>query len=164
MNKNPNSEYKIRFKDCDLFGHLNNSSYLDYFINAREDHLKDHYSLNLTEYYKNDFAWLIGGHEIAYLRPAVYDEVVTIQSSLLYVDDNSLHIEILMMNQKQTHLKAIVRSKLIAVNTKTGRKEQHKPEFMQWAKTVENTEVGNQGTMQDRIKQLLSDFKAKQNT
>lgn len=162
MNKNPNSEYKIRFNDCDMFGHLNNSRYLDYFINAREDHLKEHYNLNLTEYYNNDFAWLIAGHEIAYLRSAVYDEVVTIQSTLLHVDDNSLHIEIVMMDQKQNHLKAIMRSKLIPVNTKTGRKEKHKPEFMQWAKTVENTEVGNQENFQNRIMQLITGFKAKQ--
>ena len=52
MNKSPNSNYKIRFNDCDMFGHLNNSRYLDYLINAREDHLKDYYSFDFTEYYK----------------------------------------------------------------------------------------------------------------
>ena len=45
MNKNPNLDYKIRFNDGDLFGHLNNSRYLDYFINAREDHLKEYITL-----------------------------------------------------------------------------------------------------------------------
>ena len=29
-----------RFSDCDPFGHLNNARYIDYFINAREDHLR----------------------------------------------------------------------------------------------------------------------------
>lgn len=162
MNKSPNSNYKIRFNDCDLFGHLNNSRYLDYFINAREDHLKEYYNLDLTVYYKNDLAWLVGSHEIVYLRPAIYNEVVTIQSTLLSADNEFLHLETMMMNEKKNHLKAIMRTKLIPVNTKTGKKEQHRPEFIEWAKSVENTEISNQENLQDRIKHLLSDFKAKQ--
>lgn len=162
MNKNPNSDYKIRFNDCDLFGHLNNSRYLDYFINAREDHLKEYYNLDLTVYYKNNLAWLVGSHEIVYLRPAIYNEVVTIQSTLLFADNEFLHLETIMMNEKQNHLKAIMRTKLIPVNTKTGKKEQHQPAFMEWAKTIENTAINNEENLQDRIKHLLSDFKAKQ--
>lgn len=162
MNKNPDSKYTIRFNDCDLFGHLNNSRYLDYFINAREDHLKEHYNLDLTVYYQNNVGWLVGSHEIVYLRPAIYNEVVTIQSALLFAHSEFIHLETIMMNEKKNHLKAIMRTKLIPVNTKTGKKEQHQQEFMEWAKTVENTEINNQENLQDRIKQLLSDFKTKQ--
>lgn len=159
MNKNPDSTYKIRFNDCDMFGHLNNSRYLDYLINAREDHLKDYYSFDFTEYYKNDLAWVIGSHEIVYLRPALYNEIVTIQSTLLSVDNELLHIETIMMNEKKNHLKAIMRSKLIPINIKTGRKVQHNPEFMSWAKTLENTEIDTQINLQDRMNQLHTELK-----
>ena len=40
----------IRFQDCDPFGHLNNAQYLDYFMNAREDHLLANYAFDI-------FAW-----------------------------------------------------------------------------------------------------------
>lgn len=162
MNKNPNSKYKIRFPDCDMFGHLNNSRYLDYLINAREDHLKDFYNFDFNEYYKKDLAWVISNHEIAYIRPALFNEMVTIQSTLLYIDIESIHLETIMMNEDQNQIKAIMRSILIPINLKTARKVQHNPEFMEWAKTIENTEVGNAENLQDRIKQLLSNFKAKQ--
>lgn len=161
MNKNPNSKYKIRFPDCDMFGHLNNSRYLDYLINAREDHLKNFYNFDSIAYFKNDLAWVIGGHEIAYLRPALYNEIVTIQSTLLSVDIELLLLETIMMNEEQNQIKAVMRSKLVPINLKTGRKVAHDPEFMEWAKTIENTEVGNQANLQERIKQLLSEFKAK---
>lgn len=59
MNKSPSSTYKIRFSDCDLFGHLNNARYLDYFLNAREDHLKEAYNIDLTQFLQQDMAWLI---------------------------------------------------------------------------------------------------------
>jgi acyl-CoA thioester hydrolase len=160
MNKTPNSVYKIRFSDCDMFGHLNNSRYLDYLIDAREDHLKDEYKFDFNKYYKNDLGWVITGHEIAYLRPAVYNEMVTIQSTLLCIEEEFLQLETIMMNQEKTHLKAIMRSKLVPINMKTGKKERHQSEFMEWAKQLENDELRKEETLQDRIKQLLSEFKA----
>ena len=39
LEKTIESKVKIRFPDCDPFNHLNNSKYIDYIINAREDHL-----------------------------------------------------------------------------------------------------------------------------
>jgi acyl-CoA thioester hydrolase len=162
MNKTPISVYKIRFSDCDMFGHLNNSRYLDYLINAREDHLKDEYNFDFTEYYKNDLGWVIGSHEIAYLRPALYNEMVAIQSTLLFVNRELLHVETVMMNEKQNQLKAIMRTKLIPVNIKTGKKTQHQDEFMSWAKTLENTVIHPQEDIQDRIKHLLSETKSRQ--
>ncbi|TRX37476.1 acyl-CoA thioesterase [Flavobacterium sp. ZT3R18] len=162
MNKNPNSKYKIRFTDCDMFGHLNNSRYLDYLINAREDHLKDFYDFDFNEYYKNNLAWVIGSHEIAYLRPAFSNEIVTIQSTLLNLDIESLHLEIIMMNEEQNKIKAIMRSRLIPINIKTGRKEQHKPDFMEWAKNIENIEIDKQLNLQQRIKQLTAEYKTKE--
>jgi YbgC/YbaW family acyl-CoA thioester hydrolase len=159
MNKNPNSIYKIRFNDCDMFGHLNNSRYLDYLINAREDHLKEEYDFDMNKYYKNDLAWVISTHEIAYVRPAMYNEMVVIQSTLLYIEKEFLHVETIMMNESKTHLKAIMRTKLIPINIKTGKKEPHQPEFMDWAKKLENEEIEKELTLQDRTKQLLAAFK-----
>lgn len=52
MEKVLESKVKIRFQDCDPFNHLNNSRYIDYFINAREDQLIKHYDLNVYEYVK----------------------------------------------------------------------------------------------------------------
>ena len=159
MNKSPHSNYKVRFNDCDMFGHLNNSRYLDYLINAREDHLKNEYNFDINHYYKNDLAWVISNHEISYIRPAVYNEIVCIQSTLLKLESELLHVETIMMNEKQDHLKSIMRSRLIPINIKTGRKEQHNPEFMTWAKELVNHEVKNEDSLQDRIKQLLVGIK-----
>ena len=159
MNKNPNSVYKICFNDCDMFGHLNNARYIDYLINARQDHLKDHYNFDYVQYYKNNLGWVINTHEITYLKPAFFDEVVSIQSCLLNVDNESLYLEVLMMNENRTQLKAILRSKLIFINLKTGKKEQHTSEFLNWAKELVNNEVIIGDHLQDRIKQLLTEVK-----
>jgi len=163
INKTPQSIEKIRFTDCDMFGHLNNSRYLDYFINAREDHIKSHYDFDINYYYKNDFGWVINSHEIVYVRPAIYNEIVSIQSTLLMVREDLLFVEALMMNETRDQLKAIMRSKMVPINLKTGRKEQHPAELMEWAKPLENTEILSQGDLDTRIKLLLAELKEKKN-
>lgn len=152
--KNPSSVYKIRFSDCDLFGHLNNARYIDYFMNAREDHLKDAYNLTLTEYYQKGISWVVTGHEIAYLRSAVYDELVNIESTLLSAETDGLHVELVMADEAKTHIKAVMRTKFTPINPKTGKREIHSDEFMSWAKSIENPTAGNTKNLQDRIKEL----------
>lgn len=159
MDKTPSSSYKVRFHDCDMFGHLNNARYLDYMINARQDHLKDTYNFDYNSYYKTNLGWVISYHEIQYLKPAYFEENVSIQSSLLSVDNETLYVEIVMMNEAKSHLKAILRSKLTFINLKTARKEQHNPEFIQWAKSLIPEDAGTNATIQDRIKQLVSQLK-----
>ncbi len=155
INKEPQSLYKIRFSDCDMYGHLNNARYLDYLINAREDHLKEHYQFDFMEYYQQDLAWVVSSHEIAYIHSAVYNEMVTIQSTLLSADSDLLHIETIMMNEKQDHIKAVMRSKLIPIHIKTGKKQQHSAEFMSWVAAIVNPVAAEQATLQDSIRQLL---------
>ena len=160
MTKTPHSVHKIRFSDCDPFGHLNNARYLDYFLDAREEHLKHAYDFNLTAHYTNGLAWVIGSHEIVYIRPAVYNEQVRITSTLLQAENDSLHVEMLMMNEQQDQLKAVIRTTFIPINTKTGKRDQHPADLLEWAKTIENAEPGMQTNLQDRIKTLLGELKA----
>lgn len=141
MNKEPQSFYTVRFSDCDLFGHLNNARYLDYFLNAREDHLKDHYQLDLASFYQQGIGWVVGSHEINYLKPAKYNERVCIKSSLIKANDQYLLVELQMTNAEQTALKAVMWTRFIPVSVKTGKRENHPSDFMEVAKgfELENT-------------------------
>jgi YbgC/YbaW family acyl-CoA thioester hydrolase len=154
MNKTPSSNYKIRFNDCDMFGHLNNARYVDYMINAREDHLKEQYNFDFGQYYKNDLGWFFAGHEIVYLRPAAYNEIVVIQSSLIDVRVDLLIVEVLMLNETKDRLKAMMRSKLVPVNIKTGRKGKHPNEFMNWALALIDGETIIHNDFQERVKHV----------
>ena len=67
MTITPKSFYRVRFNHCDPMGHLNNSAYIDYFINGREDHLKYEYDIDLADFARKGLAWVVGEHEIKYL-------------------------------------------------------------------------------------------------
>lgn len=159
MNKTPFSACNIRFSDCDMFGHLNNARYIDYMVNARQEHLKEAYNFDLMDYYRNNLGWVISQHEITYLKPAFFDEQVIMQSSLLDAAADALYVEVLMMNESRMHLKAVLRSKLTFINIKTGRREQHAPEFTDWAKTLLVEERIARMNLQERVAQLLAEMK-----
>src|ERR1700742_1316561 len=107
MEKYLESVYTVRFNDCDPFGHLNNSRYIDYLLNAREDHLRMHYDLTLDTWHKQGYGWVVGGHEIIYLKPARYNERIVIQSQLLEAGDSHLLVEASMTDENEQQLKAI---------------------------------------------------------
>lgn len=163
MNKTPHSFYTIRFTDCDLFGHLNNGRYIDYLLNAREDHLKDEYGLDLTEFYKQGVSWLVAGHEISYIRPAAYNERVSIKSGLLKAEPGSLLVEMQMLDEQNTHIKSLMWTKFIHVNIKTGKRENHTDSFMDFLRSIEMTEIDISKGYPQRLKDIIEDLKLPKN-
>jgi YbgC/YbaW family acyl-CoA thioester hydrolase len=162
MQLTPTSFYTIRFGDCDFLGHLNNARYLDYFMNAREDHLKTAYNIQLADYYKSGLGWVVSNHEIHYQRPANYNEQVCIQSSLLKAADDHLHVEMLMLDEQQSHFKSLLWTRFVPINIKTGKRENHPVNFMDFARGIENSELTKTSNSRDRLAEIVSRFKSKQ--
>jgi YbgC/YbaW family acyl-CoA thioester hydrolase len=146
--------YKIKFVDCDLFGHLNNSKYIDYFLSAREDHLAGNYKIDLANYYKQNMGWTVSGNNILYLNSAKYNEIVTIESSIIKLSNDFLVVEMVMYDQVKKKLKSILWSKLTATNLSNSSKTHHPQEFYNWAKLLINGQVNYEEGIFERIKQI----------
>lgn len=131
MKKILEGKVKIRFQDCDPFNHLNNSRYLDYFVNAREDELIEHYDF---DYYRiattQGVGWVVGSNQISYIKSADTMEVVTIQSQIINVSPLSIQVEFRMYNEDKTELKSVMWSKFIHISLKTMRSTKHSEEYM----------------------------------
>ena len=135
--KVPESSAVIRFQDCDPFGHLNNARYMDYFFNAREDHLVKHYDFHIFEWGKtNNASWVVSQNQLAYLRPAMVMEDVIIRTALIQLSDSVITFEGLMYDSGKHRLKAILWSELTYVSLGTGRKTPHPAEIMDFFGTV----------------------------
>jgi len=94
INKAPVTEVMIRFQDCDPMGHLNNARYIDYFINAREDHLADYYDLDIVDRHRRfNTSWVVAKTQIVYLHPVVFREKVMILTRLKRFSKTSLLME-----------------------------------------------------------------------
>lgn len=153
--KHPKSQVRIRFQDCDAFGHLNNARYIDYFLNARDDHLRAHYQFDLsTHAKKHHMNWVVTNHRIAYLRPAVPGETVTIQTGLIGASDSATTVEGIMWDEAGQTLKALLWSRFRYVSLSTGRPAQHPPDVAALLKALLIDGDIHAGSPGERIRQL----------
>lgn len=147
--------YKIRFTDCDSFKHLHNSGYIDYMLNAREDHLQEFHDISVPGLYTKGSGWMVNKHEIVYLSPAQYNEQVCITSDLIKRADDSLLVEMTMWDEDQAQLKAILWTKLIHINLNTGKRDKHPDWFMEISNGMENTDLQQYTSLNERLASLL---------
>jgi acyl-CoA thioester hydrolase len=154
LTKRPESKVLIRFPDCDPFNHLNNARYLDYFINAREDHITQHYGLNAYAYAaQKGLSWVVTQNQIVYLRPAMLMETVTIQSRLIQYRDKDVKVEMLMWDEAKSQLKSMLWTTFTHVNLKSTRAEVHSSELMDLFKSVVDP-LENSTSFEERVREM----------
>ncbi|MEP1487133.1 MAG: acyl-CoA thioesterase [Algibacter sp.] len=156
MNQLPkvlSSNTKIRFQDCDPFNHLNNGSYINYFMNHREDALIDHYDIDIYKMAKQiGKSWVSSSNQIAYLKPAFLMESIVIESQLIQYSNSELKVEMHMYNKDKSHLKAVIWCGFVHFNLLAQKREIHSEDLMQLFKSVLNPINGI--TFEERLSQL----------
>ena len=120
MEKEISSTAKIRFSDRDPIGHLNNVKYIEYMLNAREDHVESFYGFTYEEYSRRTgCTWITIQNEIAYLKEVRYNSKVMITSKTIEVSDRISKIEILMKSEDGKTINAVLWMNIIYFNMKT---------------------------------------------
>lgn len=157
------SFYIVRFGDCDPYGHLNNARYLDYMINAREDHLREAYQVSIADFAKQGIGWVTTRNEIQYVRPAFYNERVCIESALLEANETEVLVEVVMYDESRQQLKALLWATLTHINIKTGRRETHGQEIFKFLIGVTDGHVDVAAGFKARLTELLTRLKEKSN-
>ena len=129
MQKEISSLSRIRFSDCDPIGHLNNVKYLEYMLNAREDHVESGYGFTYEEYTrKTGCTWITIQNEIAYLKEVRYNARVVISSKTIEVGDRISKVEILMKSEDGKTIHCVLWVTVIYFNMKTRSSDSH-PEY-----------------------------------
>ncbi|MBC6606088.1 acyl-CoA thioesterase [Hymenobacter sp. BT188] len=159
--RTPETKHRIHFQDCDMLGHLNNARYIDYFLNAREEHTTQHYALNLGELARESQAgWVITKHHIAYLRPANHGEVVVIRTQLIHFDNSNLVVEMQMLSEDGVRIKALLWSEMAFVNVRTATRTDHADALMDMldALDIEDVEYDPDG-FDERVRYVRKQLK-----
>lgn len=153
MKKEISTLVKVRFSDCDPIGHLNNVKYLEYMLNAREDHVEQFYGFTYEEYIrKTGFTWIAIQNEIAYLKEVRYNSRVLISSKTIQISDRISKVEILMKSEDEKSIYAVLWITVIYFNMKTRKSEPH-PEEIQALFSGYLIEL-EQKTFQERVEFL----------
>ena len=158
MKQWPETKMLIRFSDCDLYGHLSNIQYVKYFMDAREDHIAESYGLTLADFAKQGIGWVVSSNQIAYFRSAKVNEPVILRSGIIDLSANHILVEMQMIDEKRTNVKAALWSKFVHVSLKDGRKTEHSSELMDLFSKVklDNVELNFDSRMSE-LKSLKTD-------
>ncbi|SNC76119.1 acyl-CoA thioester hydrolase [Hymenobacter gelipurpurascens] len=163
--RTPETTHRIRFQDCDMLGHLNNARYLDYFLNAREEHTIQHYALNLGQISRDlGAAWVITKHHLAYLRPAQHAEIVRIRTQLIHFDNSNLVVEMQMLSEDGLRLKAVLWSEMAFVKVPGGTRTEHNDDLMDMLDELDVEDISyDPDGFDDRVKRLRKQLKHERN-
>ncbi len=127
----PSSIMTVRFQDCDPFNHLNNGRYVDYFLNAREDHLLTHYDLDIYGIARETgLCWVVSTSQVAYLRPAMLMERVRMESQLIAYGPKHVSVEMRMRDETGTTLKAFCWMDFVHFDLRTNKVATHSAVYM----------------------------------
>ena len=129
--KIPSSVMTIRFQDCDPFNHLNNGRYVDYFLNAREDHLLEHYQLDIYRIARETGqSWVVSTSQMAYLRPAFLMEKVLIETQLIRFGKKHVEVEMRMWDELKETLKSFCWMGFVHFDLGTNKVREHSAEYL----------------------------------
>ncbi|WOC52556.1 acyl-CoA thioester hydrolase [Bergeyella porcorum] len=132
MEKEISTVVKVRFSDCDPIGHLNNVKYLEYMLNAREDHVEQFYGFTYEEYTRRTgCTWIAIQNEIAYLKEVRYNSKVAISSKTIELSDRISKVEILMKSEDEQTIYAVLWITVIYFNLKTRKSESQPTELLE---------------------------------
>lgn len=131
------SVMRVRFPDCDPFGHLNNARYVDYFQNARTEHLEDYYGFRvIPSADEHAETWVSTKNQIAYLSPANLMEDVLIKTRLIAFNNRILTVEGLMLDVTEQLLKAVIWMEFFVIDMRTMRPTTHSAELMNFFERI----------------------------
>jgi acyl-CoA thioester hydrolase len=100
-------------------------------MDAREDHIAESYAFTLADFAKQGVGWVVSSNQISYFRAAKVNEPVILRSAIVDLSLNHLLVEMQMLDEKRTHVKAVLWSKFVHINLKDGRKADHTPDMME---------------------------------
>lgn len=127
-----NTQMKVRFSDCDPIGHLNNVKYLEYMMNAREDHVTENYGFTYEEIIrKYGCTWIAVQNQLAYLKEVRPNKIVNISSKVIEISERTTVVELLMKDAKNEVIHAALWVTAIFFDMKLRRAAPHTPEVIQ---------------------------------
>jgi len=125
------SRQKVRFSDCDPIGHLNNVKYLEYMMNAREDHITDNYGFSYEDLIRETGnTWIAVQNQIAYIKEVRPNKIINISSKIIKIADRTTVTEILMKDEKNQLTHAVLWVTAIFFDMKHRKSVVHPPEIV----------------------------------
>ena len=112
-------EIKIRGFHLDLYGHVNNARYLEFFEDARWAWVDEHFDPGLWE--ERGLAWIVARITVNFRRPATMGDVLTVDARLTRLGGKTGVIEQLVHNKATGELVADAEVTFVVIDREENR-------------------------------------------
>lgn len=110
---------KVRFADCDMFGHVNNAKFITYMEQARVEYFKNFPEINfLKKKEMPEFSFILAEITCTFKSPAYLDETLNIKIRSSELKNSSFIMEYEITEEKTSRLVATGKSVAVAYNYK----------------------------------------------
>lgn len=157
--KTPEGIYRIRFQDCDPFGHLNNARYVDYAFDAREDQLRRYYGFDIPKWTKTmGKGWVVSKMKVNYVKPILWNEEIKISTRLVDLKEGSLWVEALFFGgDNGQKLQSVLWGEFVYVDVKSGRPARHDADLKSFLESIwDKDEWFGKESIESRVQVLRS--------
>ncbi len=162
--KEPSSLYTVRFNDCDPFGHLNNSSYINYFMNAREDHLAESYNLHLKDLAAKVWDGWCTQHQISYIKPALWRKKCISIYACWNFPTHHILVEMWMTDEQKKKSEILLWSRFAHIDLKTGKRPEYDEALLKLLDEILVEHNGVKTTFDQRVGAVLQSLLTPQDT
>ncbi len=107
---------QLRFNDADIFGHVNNTVYFQFFDLAKLDYFRQIAGGKLDE---NEIAMVVANVNCDFLAPAFLDENLEVLTQYTRLGEKSLHLEQRLVNSRSGEIKSICRNVMVGFDART---------------------------------------------
>jgi len=117
------TELQVRPDDIDMNNHVHNTRYLDYVLAARYDQMDRCYKMNMDEFLKLGYSWVVNTTHVEHKRPLRLGEKIIVRTWIdeLVKDGVKVRFEIFKKENNKLSCEGYIHYTM--VNQKTGRGE-----------------------------------------
>jgi thioesterase-3 len=103
----------------DMYGHVNNARYLEFFETARWEFIED--KISFRELEKLNIAFVVANISINYRRPALMGQILNIKTAMSHISKKSAKIHQEIYIEGTDELIADAAITFVIINSKTGK-------------------------------------------
>jgi acyl-CoA thioesterase FadM len=130
LEREPASELRVRMRDCDVHGHLHNTRYVDYVLDARDDQLRSYYGLDLLDFgRRTGLSWFVAMNQVRFYEPVQIGALLRVVTQLTSYDEHRLQVEGRIYGPRE-QLCALVWCTFRVVDVRAGLPAEHTAELM----------------------------------
>lgn len=87
------TEHRVRPDDIDMFGHVHNSRYFDYVLDARYQQMEQCYGMSMEKFMERGFGWVVSKVQVEFKRALVIGDRYRVRTGIAEINSKGCRVD-----------------------------------------------------------------------